>query len=221
MPGAIIPDDWDGVTFECNKIKWPSSNKWKAILLGQTSEPSTEAYWDGESGDASDAAVAVQDAYRQTYPDFYVENCDDLPNLPVVAFKGVLVASVITPVQDWITLPWDGLLWDANDPGFSFPNDGHQPIGEGHLGLWHYDFTAQVAVDPGVWFMRAVILETSVVIANTQATGLFGTISFDYEWSGDDDTLVTQVWTNVAGEVESTNSNTNYSGHYVGPTVEV
>lgn len=69
MPGAIVPDDWDGITFDCLQIQWPSSEKWRAILLGQMSEPSFEHYWDDGFGDPSEAASAAGAAYRQTVED--------------------------------------------------------------------------------------------------------------------------------------------------------
>ncbi len=76
MAGAIIPDDWDGSTFECLRIEWPSSELWRAILLGNVSKASLPEYWDADTGNPDDAARAVADAYNLTIPVIYEEDCD-------------------------------------------------------------------------------------------------------------------------------------------------
>lgn len=84
MTGAIIPDDWDGVTYKCLRIQWPSSDLWEAILLGQVTIPTTAEYWDPDTGDAEDAASAVVTAYRQTIQNVFTEDCTDMENTEIV-----------------------------------------------------------------------------------------------------------------------------------------
>jgi hypothetical protein len=38
MGGAIIPDDWDGSSFNCYRVNWPQSLQYEAILLGSVSD---------------------------------------------------------------------------------------------------------------------------------------------------------------------------------------
>jgi len=78
MAGAIIPNDWDGSTYQCYKVQWPSSEQWGAILLGQITEPTVEAYWEPASGNPADAVQAVLTSEAQTEPEFYVEDCNDM-----------------------------------------------------------------------------------------------------------------------------------------------
>lgn len=77
MTGAVIPDDWDGVTFRCYRVRWPSSDLWTAILLGQMTVPATLNYWDQNTGIPQDAADATQEAYEQTIQDIWSIECSE------------------------------------------------------------------------------------------------------------------------------------------------
>lgn len=50
-----IPDDWDGETWCCYVIEWPSSKRWRAILNGQVTAPSRGRFWDEKTGTVVDA----------------------------------------------------------------------------------------------------------------------------------------------------------------------
>lgn len=61
MPGARIPNDWNGVDWACHVIEWPASPLWQAILLGQLTELKRGRFWDSESGTVTGAqAVALE-----------------------------------------------------------------------------------------------------------------------------------------------------------------
>jgi len=135
MAGAIIPNDWDGSTFECQRIEWPASPQWQAILLGQVSEPTKPFYWDDTTGDVDDAVEAVETAFELTVPNIYSQECDDVPNLPVIAFKVEINTPFAIPAALWTTIPWADYFYQHNNPGFDFVAEGHKPTQQGHLGI--------------------------------------------------------------------------------------
>ncbi len=218
MP-AIIPDDWDGTTFECKRIFWPSSKDWAAILLGQLTEPTDEKYWDTETGDQVAASFAVQTAYRQTIPDVYNLECDDLSNLPISAFKVHLTAEQAVPITTWTKVDFDVFSYEKNDPGYVLGSEAHSPIAEGKEGIWHYDVSLQVKVDPGDWFARSIVNSSGNILANSQSSGLFLDLSFDHNWDGAQSTLQIEAWVPSAQTLANTIGNTWWNGHYVGPVV--
>lgn len=57
MPGAKIPQDWDGETWVCWSVEWPDSRDWFALLRGFLTTPKMGRYWDGETGSVVDAQV--------------------------------------------------------------------------------------------------------------------------------------------------------------------
>jgi hypothetical protein len=162
MPGAIIPTDWDGVSFNCQKVVWPSSVGWRAILLGQITEPERETFWDPESGDVGDATDAVKDAESLTAPEFWTKDCDMISGHPVSAFLAYLTSDFVVPTGSYWKVPWDTLLWDFNGPGFSLFDSGHSPLTEQKPGWWHYE--VQLFVTPGAQFraVRALLGGSSV-----------------------------------------------------------
>ena len=218
MP-AIIPDDWDGTTFECKRVIWPSSKKWAAILLGQMTEPTVEAYWDGETEARVDASFAVQTAYRQTIPDIYNLGCDDLTNLPATAFKVVIDGTQAIAATTWTEIIWETYLYNHNDTGFDLGDFGHLPVSQQKKGLWHYDASLQVVAIPGVWYARAIIEETGQILANVQASGQFVDLSFPHVWGNVDNTLRIETWGVAAMVISDTPGNTWWSGDYIGPVV--
>jgi hypothetical protein len=50
MPEVPIPDDWDGETWECVQIQWPSSVKWFAVLSGLITSPLRGRLWKASTG---------------------------------------------------------------------------------------------------------------------------------------------------------------------------
>lgn len=50
-----IPDDWDGTTWDCWMIEWPSSTLWTAILCGFVTQPTRGRFWDAATGSVVEA----------------------------------------------------------------------------------------------------------------------------------------------------------------------
>lgn len=57
MPGAVIPNDWDGESWKCWSVEWPDSVMWFALLEGFISTPRMGRYWNGETGTITEAQV--------------------------------------------------------------------------------------------------------------------------------------------------------------------
>lgn len=55
MAGAIVPDDWDGVSYTERRVVWPNSEKWLEILRGGLSQPAFLDFWDADTGDEESA----------------------------------------------------------------------------------------------------------------------------------------------------------------------
>ena len=140
MAGAPIPDDWDGSTYQCYRVQWPSSIKWEAILLGQISEPAKEAYYDENTGDRAIAAVAADNGFRATSSDFWTLECDELvgaqQDVPMFRVGQPDVIDITDGV--WTNLEFLSYIEQRNSPEFDFIEDGHRPIAASNMGLWHY-----------------------------------------------------------------------------------
>lgn len=63
-----IPDDWDGQTFECIQIEWPSSTLYRGILLGLLSQMSAGRLWDESTGSIIDQQTAMREIWARNYP---------------------------------------------------------------------------------------------------------------------------------------------------------
>lgn len=220
MTGAIIPDDWDGVTFECSRIEWPASEKWRAILLGQASEPSQERYWDVDSGDAVAAAIAVQNAYRLTTPVIYTEECDITPGIPVPAFSARATSSQSIPASTWTTVVWESLEWALNNPNFSLALNAHTPINEDLLGLWSYAVSVRPDLETPVW-LRAIQQPGNVVQAVIRTDGYNSPLlAFDVPHDAAGDQLRIEVWSLIANSITFIGPSSWFTGHFLGPVSE-
>ena len=58
-----IPDDWDGVTWECYQIQFPSSLRWDAILNGWLSSLFKGRVWDETSGTITDVQTIMREMW--------------------------------------------------------------------------------------------------------------------------------------------------------------
>lgn len=59
--GFLIPDDWDGVTWDCWTVKWPASERWRVMLVSLMYLLTRGREWDSSSGTIRDAqAIAWQ-----------------------------------------------------------------------------------------------------------------------------------------------------------------
>lgn len=84
MPQYPIPDDWDGVTYECFIVEWPNSVQWVGLLRGLLTSPLRGRFWDGKTGTITDA----QDIGREIEERNPVTLCTDM----VTALEGIQVA---------------------------------------------------------------------------------------------------------------------------------
>ena len=218
MPGAIIPDDWDGSTFECVRIEWPSSALWEAILLGQITDPSTPGYWDALTGNPDDAARSVQDAYRLTAPALFTTECDDIPGIPVPTFKVTQTTSQVLAAATWTTVDWDVLTWNENDPEFALSLNGQSIQSDNLKGLWHYDVFLRVEEPINTCEIRAVYTGAGGVIAVSGSTGGDPTLSFDWLWTETDEEIEIQMWSFLANTIRNDIHHCQWVGYYVGPT---
>lgn len=76
-----IPNDWDGETWCCHVIEWPSSQQWTAILLGLVTTPQRGRFWDGRTGTITDAqAIGLQIFQRNLLEDCEMGCLEDLAN---------------------------------------------------------------------------------------------------------------------------------------------
>lgn len=66
-----IPDDWDGTTWDCWMIEWPSSTLWTAILCGFVTQPTRGRFWDASTGSVAGAqAIGKQIENRNETEDW-------------------------------------------------------------------------------------------------------------------------------------------------------
>jgi len=216
MAGAIIPDDWDGVTFACQRIEWPSSEKWRAILLGSVSEPAQESYWDSETGDPLDAARAVYDAYDKTVPIIYTSGCDDvLTNIPVPTFRAYKDTGLSLLASTWTEVPWDVLEWDLNSPNFVLVDNAHEPVGEAKLGIWNYHINLKLTTS-NLMFARAILNPGAVDLALTGSDDGHIAMSFFYPHQATGKNITVQVWSVVASGLDFQQKNCHFSGANIG-----
>lgn len=60
-----IPQDWDGETWACYTVRWPSSEGWNSLLRGFITTPMRGRFWDGATGSIKEAqqiGIAILDA---------------------------------------------------------------------------------------------------------------------------------------------------------------
>lgn len=217
MPGAIIPDDWDGESFNCQKVVWPSSEMWKAILFGQITEPESSSFWDPDSGDVDDARQAIVDAEDLTSPDFFTEDCDVIPGQDIVcAFKALKTVVLGLAAATWTVVPFEIFGYAHNSPEFFLATNSHQVTNPELFGLWHYDLTMKlITVNPV--YLR--IVETPSIKTVIYLGSSLGPInmSFDYLWPGAGQALHLQVYSTGASSLDILEEYCQWSGHFVGP----
>lgn len=216
MAGAIIPDDWDGVSFNCQKVVWPASVLWRAILFGQITEPEGPSFWDEDTGDVGDAVDAVNDAEVLTAPEFWTEDCDVIPGHPVSAFRVTINAQKTLVADVWKRIDWDIFQWEHNEPSYVVSAAGHRPLLVGKDGLWHYDLQVELGTTWADLAVRAIIAGSGKVIAQSLPATNFFVMSWDYDWQLAGNKMVIEVKSSLAGTIEPSASSTVWSAHYLG-----
>ena len=215
---AIIPDDWDGLTYECKRVIWPSSKKWAAILLGQLTEPSVIEYWDASTGDEEEAFYAVQKAYRQTIPDIYNEECGDLPPLiPRVAFKAVLSNEQTIPSTTWTQVKFDTLEYSLNSPGFNTTFFWHTPDNVDLEGLWVY--TVQISAPVNPIAVRINHADSPPYLARQAGAEGFAQVAFHHVHSAGELDISAEVWLPSGAALNEEPDVTYFFGVFLGPVV--
>lgn len=220
MTGALIPDDWDGSTFECLRIHWPASEKWRAVLLGQTTEATRPSFWDSETGSVEDTIEAVQDAANLTAPLFYTEGCDEMPIL-VPSFKAVKTGTQAIAAGTWTKIVWGALSYDFNDPEYVLVDNEHLPESEANMGLWHHDVGIQFELEDHI-LLRVLsqqlfaVVNRVHVVNNIQLNLGFNVNAVD----GLDNAIHLEAWSLAANTIIVGSAESWWSGFKVGPTVE-
>lgn len=69
MSRVPIPDDWDGTSYCCRLIQWPSSEQWTAILLGLITWPMRGRFWDERTGTVTVVQEIGQEIYQKNVLD--------------------------------------------------------------------------------------------------------------------------------------------------------
>jgi len=63
-----IPNDWDGVTWDCYQIQWPSSVVYRAILTGLLSQMTRGRFWDETTGNILDTQAIAWEVFDRNNP---------------------------------------------------------------------------------------------------------------------------------------------------------
>lgn len=218
MPGAIIPDDWDGSTYECLKIQWPSSPLWRALLFGQVSEPGTATYWDPSTGDEEAAAVAAARAYGQTISqeELGCEEGEDCVIVPASSFAVVHGAQQQIQASTWTPLIWNSYAWNNNNPGFDLPNDRHSPVAASRAGFWYYNvgISLQTVTTWNVALTGVVSGNIVYLGTLTEPSQRFSTI---IPITNVNDTYIVQIYTLVTLWTSPGWAVTDFRGTWLGP----
>lgn len=141
MPGAIIPDDWDGSTYDCYQIQWPSSNQWRAILLGQISEPTVQEFWDSGFGDPANPALAASTAYLATIAQAdwnCQEGSEPVEILPPTFFYYTIQTTYTPTIGSFSAVQFGNLVQQNGTHGYDPVLFQHNPAGVDKVGLWQY-----------------------------------------------------------------------------------
>lgn len=214
MAGAPIPNDWDGSTFKCMRIEWPSSEQWEAILLGQMTEAIKESYWDADTGNPANAAAAAKDAYLATTPGIWVEECDEPMLVPSFGVKNTIGQTFLA--GQWQPVEFDQFSWETNSPQFNLLQGTHDLFNSDLFGLWHYD--VQVALAAGsALAIRAGDAGSPLVLREGFDSARFAKISFNWLWDTTDLAIQILVYPFLAASLETEASLTLFSGFFVGP----
>lgn len=214
MPGAIIPDDWDGSSYQCYKIIWPHSAQFEAILLGSVSKPAFLNYWDPDTGDEQEAADGVASAYNQTIPNFWTEDCEDV----VLSTTGFRVRNSVIqtiPAVTWTKVIFDTFVWNHQPPTWNLAENAQDLTLPASAGIWQYN--AGVVTTLPTRILLAIQLNNYYVIAtseNSPNNRMFLNTAWDVSasWTW----LNLWIYTEIAVDIQSIDDATPwFEGHLV------
>lgn len=214
MAGAVIPDDWDEVTYSCQKVRWPASEQWRALLMGQITEPEKDFFWDEETGSVDDAIAAVKEAEELSLPGYWTEYCDEV--IPVSAFWAYQSTPQALLAGSWAILSLDTMRYSYNDPDFYLPRNSHEPDNADLLGLWHYDVSVRFT-SFSTLFMRAMQYPGNVQLATYATNDAVTQFSFDAPHLVVGNRVWIEVWSTIAQNLSAGMSKVKFNGHFVGP----
>lgn len=214
MGGAIIPDDWDGSSYNCYRVNWPQSLQYEAILLGSVSEPAWLSFWDPETGDEQEAADAIYTAYGVTVSDMWTKECDEPVLVP--AFKVKQTSAQALSADAWQVVNWDAYEYQANSPQFQMAQNVHALSDDTWYGIWHYDLLVRVSPTAAL-AMRAIDFQTNAEIARASGEDKFVQLSWDWLWEDTTTKIGVHVYPYSVCSTSPQIYFTQFSGHYVGP----
>lgn len=216
MAGAPIPDDWDGSTYDCYRVRWPSSEKWAAILLGQISEAAKETYYDENTGNPAIAAAAADDGFLQTLPDFWTIGCDDVPTAIPYFRVGQPNLSTI-PSNVWTNLDFLGYQTTRNNPEWDFTANGHRPIADENMGLWYYHLQVRCTNQNEPRELRLYIPQTTFPIVTFRNRGHSTQCTFIMQHSIPGGTTIQpEVWSQGGGTLACQSFDCFMEGYLIG-----
>ncbi len=105
-----IPSDWDGQTWDCYQVQWPSSPAYRNILLGFLSQMTRGPFWDIKTGWIPDAQAVGWQVWDRNHP---LVSCDGtiIPECPPGAQNGTCNAFwEETEEFDMACINLDGLI---------------------------------------------------------------------------------------------------------------
>lgn len=70
-----IPDDWDGESWNCWMIEWPSSTLWTAILCGFVTQPTRGRFWDASTGSVEAAQATGKEIENRNETEDWCMTC--------------------------------------------------------------------------------------------------------------------------------------------------
>lgn len=221
MSGARIPDDWDGSTYDCYRIQWPSSDDWRALLLGQVTEPSQEWFWDDATGDVDEAVSAVLTAEDLTALEFPEVPCGDSMIVPV--FKVYLESNQVLSVGSWNLITDWAVAYNLNGAGFNLANSGHRGFySEGQFikGVWQYHMQVKFTTVPEAYLGAWMSSPNSHPCREHGKTARDLGMSFQHTYQSQEQWLKMRVLPVTEGTLVSGVNNTYFSGYFVGAIEE-
>jgi hypothetical protein len=98
--GFLIPDDWDGVTWECISIQWPASEKWRVMLVSLMYLLTRGREWDKGSGTIRDAQAIAWQIFGANVPLNQCGGLDETVTPPPVTHIEYRGGSIIIISED-------------------------------------------------------------------------------------------------------------------------
>lgn len=137
--GANVPDDWDGISYRCYRVTYPDSEKYRALLLGQISEPDTSSFWEPGSGDVDQAVSAVFHSNLVTLSEIFDTECSQMAETLRPYFRAKASSSQALNPTAYATIEFDTLLYNLNEPDFNTTFHWQDLQTAANEGLWLFN----------------------------------------------------------------------------------